>query len=69
MTGIVVFLVFVIMGGLWLWAKDRGKDEAIRDLDDQAREQDKGDVQNELDKKRNSDAWDNLNDTIDDIGK
>ena len=66
-------LVLVLLGGLcgmvFLYAKKRGKQEGASEMHEVISNQDREEAQNELDEKNNSNAWDNLNNTIDDLSE
>ena len=69
MTTAVIIMALVIIGGVYLIAKQRGAQKKALEIMDQEEALDREEADAKLDDKRDSNAWDNLNDTIDDIGK
>lgn len=69
MTWAIIVLALVMLGGTYLYGKHRGKIEHIHSNLDEEREQDEKEAQDDLDEKNDEDAWDNLDDTLDDRRK
>lgn len=64
MSTAVVILLVVVGVGIYVIAKQRGERKKAMEVMDHEEELDKIDAENILDEQRNTDAWDNLNDTI-----
>ncbi len=70
MTGAVILtLALLLGGGIYTVAKQRGVNKKAMEVMDREGELDREEIDNELDEKRDSNAWDNLTDTIDDLSK
>ena len=69
MTWIYIIAILAICGTIYAIANQRGRREKAKELADKAEKTDRTEISNELDKKRDANAWDNLNDTLDDLGE
>jgi Flp pilus assembly protein TadB len=69
MTWIIVAVLLAAGGAVYAFAKQRGEQKKAKEVIDRESELDREEADNELADKRNNNAWDNLNDTLDDMGK
>ena len=69
MNWTLLILIGLVAGGIYFFAKARGKKEQLGEVMDHEAELDREELDHELEDKRNSNAWDNLNDTLDDLGR
>ncbi len=65
MNWAVAVLIILLVGGVYKVASDRGKRKASKTIQDREEAVERIEVENELKKKQDANAWDNLNDTID----
>lgn len=65
MTWVIIIGILLALGAVYAIAKQRGERKKAKEVIDREHELDREEADNELEDKRNSDAWDNLNDTID----
>jgi len=68
MTWVIIVAILLLGGMVYAIAKQRGERKKAMEVMDKETELDREEVDRELDKKRDNDAWDNLTDTIDDLG-
>ena len=69
MTWVTIILILLVVGGIYAYAKKRGERAKANRVMDRETELDRDEIDRELEDKRNNNAWDNLNDTLDDMGK
>ena len=68
-TWVVVILVGLLAGAVYFYAKRKGQMDKAKEVIDREEALDREEAQDELDEKRDNNAWDNLNDTIRDTSK
>lgn len=69
MNWTLLILVGLVAGGIYFYAKNKGKKEQLGEVMEHEAELDREELDHDLEDKRNDNAWDNLNDTLDDLGK
>jgi len=65
MTWVIIIGILLALGAVYGIAKQRGERKKAKEVIDREGQLDREEADNELEEKRNSNAWDNLNDTID----
>jgi hypothetical protein len=65
MTWVILIGVLAIGVAIWFAAKKSGERKKAKEVMERENELDREEANNELEDKRDTDAWDNLNDTID----
>jgi len=65
MTWVIIIGILLALGAVYTIAKQRGERKKAKEVIDREGQLDRKEANDELEEKRNSNAWDNLNDTID----
>ena len=61
MTWVIIIAILLAVGAIYTVAKQRGERKKAKEVIDKERELDREEADNDLEDKRNSNAWDELN--------